>query len=70
MASKGFVPIPAWRSCYFHPEKKLFLIACVGDFKLAGPAAEGQAGWDFMRGKSDVAPDGIDMDPRRRWVGT
>eukprot|EP00959_Pyramimonas_sp_CCMP1952_P148039 3097799-Pyramimonas_sp.AAC.1 len=24
--SKGFVPIPCWRSCYYHPELELFQI--------------------------------------------
>ena len=63
VTSKGFVPIPSWRSCYFHPQLKLILIAYVDDFKLSGPADKLAKGWELIRGKSDVAPNGIDMDP-------
>ena len=40
----GFKPIPNWRSCYFHPELKLFLIVYVYDFKMAGPATNMKKG--------------------------
>ena len=63
--SKGFISIPAWRSCYWHPERKLFLIVYVDDFKLAGPASELQAGWDLIRSASDVALRALTWTPRR-----
>ena len=33
----GFEPITDWRSCYFHPKLRLFLVIYVDDFKLSGP---------------------------------
>ena len=33
----GFVPIEEWRSCFWHPKWKMFLVVYVDDFKLAGP---------------------------------
>ena len=33
----GFVRITDWRSCYWHPILKLFLVIYVDDFKLSGP---------------------------------
>ena len=60
---EGLHPYPCLRSCYFQPEKQLFLIACVDDFTLAGPAVEPQAGRDLIRSKYDALPNGIGMNP-------
>ena len=37
-----------WRSCYWHPELKLFLVVYVDDFRLAGPKDNLKAGWDLI----------------------
>ena len=34
---EGFEPIANWPSCFFHPQKRLFLCVYVDDFSLAGP---------------------------------
>ena len=36
--ANGFEKIESWRSCYYHPCLKLFMVIYVDDFKLAGPA--------------------------------
>ena len=38
LQSKGWAPIPGWRSCYWHQECETYLIVYVDDFKMAGPA--------------------------------
>jgi hypothetical protein len=38
LRSMGFMPIPAWRSCFFHQELRLFLTVYVDDFKMSGPS--------------------------------
>ena len=45
----GFVRITDWRSCYWHPVLKLFLVIYVDDFKLSGPAENLAAGWKLLR---------------------
>ena len=70
--SKGFTPIPSWRSCYFHRELKLFLIVYVDDFKMSGPEENLKKGWDPILSTSKTAPKGIDMDnpePVGRYLG-
>ena len=47
----GFTPIQDWRSCYFHPKLKLFLVVYVDDFKLAGPTKSLPEGWQLIRKK-------------------
>ena len=34
----GYQPIDQWNSCYFDPQRQLFLSVYVDDFKLAGPS--------------------------------
>ena len=34
-----------WRSCFYHPEQKLFLMVYVDDFKMAGPKDAVEAMW-------------------------
>ena len=38
LLEQGFEKIRPWRSCYFHPKLKQFLIVYVDDFKMSGPA--------------------------------
>ena len=38
LQSRGWVPVPGWRSCYWHAECETFLIVYVDDFKMSGPA--------------------------------
>ena len=45
----GFVPIPDWRSCFWHAKLSLFLTVYVDDFKLSGPVASVAKGWHFIR---------------------
>ena len=49
LASVGFVPISEWRSCFWHPALRLFLVVYVDDFKLSGPAVNLAAGWALIR---------------------
>ena len=45
----GYVPIPSWRSCFWHPTLKLFLVVYVDDFKFSGPADKIAEGWELIR---------------------
>ena len=57
--SVGFKPVgEEWQSCYFHPALRLFLVAYVGDFKIAGP----KDNQDLRVGPMVLAPEG----PRHR----
>ena len=47
----GFEPIPDWRSCFWHKGLGLMLVVYVDDFKLAGPTASMQKGWQLIRQK-------------------
>ena len=51
---KGYVPIPNWRGCYWHPTKSIFLIIYVDDFKMAGPDKELEAAWKELRSEIDM----------------
>ena len=55
MQSVGFVPISEWRSCFWHPGLRLFLVVYVDDFKLSGPAANLAKGWELIQ--SGIATD-------------
>ena len=48
--SVGFEPITDWRSCFWHPVLKLFLVVYVDDFKLSGPVGSLPEGWRLLRG--------------------
>ena len=48
MTSIGFVPVPDWRSAYWHPELKLLLMVYVDDFKMSGPSANFAKGWSMI----------------------
>merc|ERR1711884_507298 len=37
LQSKGWAPIPGWRSCYWHAKCRSYLVVYVDDFKMAGP---------------------------------
>ena len=46
----GFAPIgEEWPSCYFNAALKLLLVLYVDDFKLAGPSAGMEQGWQLLR---------------------
>ena len=45
----GYEPIPAWRSCFWHPRLRLFLVVYVDDFKLSGPSKNLKEGWELIR---------------------
>ena len=55
----------AWPSVFFHPQLRLLLAVYVDDFKMAGPKANMQKGWELISSK-------IDMDspsPIGRYLG-
>ena len=54
---QGFVPIPSWKSCYFHPELKLMLSIYVDDFKMAGPLHAQERGWALIRQGLKIGSD-------------
>ncbi len=45
-----------WRSCYYHPEKKLFLCIYVDDFKLSGPKKELKPMWEKLEKRIVLTP--------------
>ena len=51
LTSIGVVPVPDWRSTYWHPELKFLLMVNVDDFKMAGPSANFAKGWSMIRQK-------------------
>ena len=51
LTSVGFVPVPDWRSTYWHPDLKLLLMVYVDDFKMSGPSANFEKGWSLIRQK-------------------
>jgi len=61
--SKGWTKIPDWRSCFWHPEHKCFLMVYVDDFKMSGPEANLKKAWDDIRWDIASNPTGIKMDP-------
>jgi hypothetical protein len=52
----GFVPIKNWRSCFWHPQLKLFLVVYVDDFKMAGPTANLKIAWDRIASVIKMEP--------------
>ncbi len=55
----GFEAIGAeWPSVYFHYTLKLLLIIYVDDFKMAGPEANLDEGWELIRTKLNIEPEG------------
>jgi hypothetical protein len=63
--SVGFVPIPEWRSCFWHPKWRMFLVVYVDDFKLAGPAKYMSECWSAIR--SGIKTD--DPSPVGKYLG-
>ena len=55
LTEAGFIHVTAWRSCFWHPQLKLYLDVYVDDFKLAGPSANLAAGWKLIR--NAIKPD-------------
>ena len=55
---QGFVSIPEWKSCYWHPELKLLLSVYVDDFKLAGPVTSIPKGWELITKGLRIGPSG------------
>jgi hypothetical protein len=51
LGSVGFVPVPEWRSCFFHPKLGLYLTVYVDDFKMSGEAKALKKGWEMIRTK-------------------
>ena len=45
-----------WRSCFYHPRLKLYLVLYVDDFKMSGPTENLAEGWALIE-------KGIDIDP-------
>ena len=49
LRSVGFTDVPVWRSCFWHPRLRLFLVVYVDDFKLSGPSENLAEGWSLLR---------------------
>jgi hypothetical protein len=49
LRSVGFVPIPDWRSCFWHAGLRLFLVVYVDVFKMSGPQDNMAKGWALIR---------------------
>ena len=48
--SVGFKSVGGeWRSCYFHPALRLYVVVYVDDFKMAGPKDNIDKGWLLLR---------------------
>ena len=45
----GFTKIQDWKSCFWHPELKVFLIVCFDDFNLSGPKKNLPMAWQKIR---------------------
>ena len=45
----GYEPVPNWRSTFWHPRLRLYLVVYVDDFKLSGPTENLQEGWALIR---------------------
>ena len=58
LQSKGWSPIPGWRSCYWHQECETYLIVYVDDFKMAGPKKHLKKLWDQIIGDPDHPENG------------
>ena len=43
------MPIPDWRSCFWHAGLRLFLVVYVDDFKMSGPQDHMAKGWALIR---------------------
>ena len=54
----GFVPIPDWPSCFFHPDLEVLLIIYVDDIKVAGPKEKLPRVWELLRQGLQIGPEG------------
>ncbi len=50
-----------WRSCYFHPQRRVFLMVYVDDFKMAEPTEQLPICWKELR--EDIDLSGPQMRP-------
>ena len=57
----GFVTIDEnWRSCFWHPDLKLYLVVYVDDFTMSGPVENMQKGWDLISSRISIgAPEAM-----------
>jgi len=58
LQQKGWIPIPGWRSCYWHAECATYLIVYVDDFKMSGPAQFKERLWAEITGDPERPEDG------------
>ena len=49
LTKRGFQEVEDWKSCYWDPKLKVFLVLYVDDFKLAGPAESMEPAWKKIR---------------------
>ena len=51
----GFQPVhEGWKSCFWHPQRKLFLVGYVDDIKLSGPADQMREAWEDIQQHIDI----------------
>ena len=58
LQSKGWIPVPNWRSTYWHKECRTLLVVYVDDFKMAGPKEFKKQLWDDIIGDPDFPERG------------
>eukprot|EP00975_Prorocentrum_lima_P004087 886999-Prorocentrum_lima.AAC.1 len=61
MRAVGFRPTTDWRSCFVHPDLKLFLVVYVDDLKMAGPKGNLAKVWKLIRTPKGGSP-GLALD--------
>ena len=54
----GFVPIPDWPSCYYHPDLEVLMVIYVDDIKIAGPKEVLPEVWKRLRDGMKIGPEG------------
>ncbi|HIE82874.1 MAG TPA: hypothetical protein EYQ00_03075, partial [Dehalococcoidia bacterium] len=73
LKAQGFKPVPAWRSCFFHPFLKTYLVIYVDDFKLAGTQKSVTEAWRLIQTDNWIAgTKGLNIDgpePVGRYLG-
>ena len=51
----GFQPIhDNWKSCFWHPQRKLSLVVYVNDLKMTGPAEQMEEAWAEISNHIDI----------------
>ena len=63
--SVGFVAIPDWPSCFYHPDLRVLMIVYVDDIKMAGPKEMLPEAWKLLRQGLKIGP----TEPAAHFLG-